>query len=109
MEAIPVTIAATTAKLDPSAAKAVGATLSLNRKTGLVSGRFRMLDAAGKTVTANYRGVLLPDWGDGCPTCGDVPWAMGAYWFGERLTGEVNGRPKTLNVKVGDTLYIEAN
>lgn len=109
LEAIPVTIAATTAKLDPSAAKAVGATLSLNRKTGLLSGRFRMLDAAGKTVTANYRGVLLPGWGDGCPTCGDVPWAMGAYWFVERLTGEVNGRPKTLNVKVGDTLYIEAN
>lgn len=34
---------------------------------------------------------------------------MGAYWFGERLTGELDGRPKTLTVKVGDTLYIEAN
>ncbi|MGN0875651.1 MAG: thioredoxin family protein [Kiritimatiellia bacterium] len=109
LEAIPVTISEKTAKLDPSAAKAVGATLSLNRKTGLLSGRFRMLDAAGKTVTANYRGVLLPDWGDGCPSCGDIPWAMGAYWFGERLTGELDGRPKTLTVNVGDTLYIEAN
>lgn len=109
LEAIPAVISGRTAKLDPAAARAVGATLSLNRATGLLSGRFRMLDAAGKTVTANYRGVLLPDWGDGCPTCGDVPWAMGAYWFGERLTGELDGRPKTLTVKVGDTLYIEAN
>ena len=109
LESIPVVISGRTATLDPAAARAVGATLSLNRATGLLSGRFRMLDAAGKTVTANYRGVLLPDWGDGCPTCGDVPWAMGAYWFGERLTGELDGRPKTLTVKVGDTLYIEAN
>ena len=109
LEAIPVTIAEKTAKLDPAAAKAVGATLSLNRKTGLVSGRFRTLNADGRTVTANYRGIILPDWGDGCPTCGDVPWAMGAYWFGEKLTGELNGRPNTLTVKVGGTLYIEAN
>lgn len=109
LEAIPVTISATTAKLDPSAARAVGATLSLSRATGLLSGRFRTRDAAGRTVTANHRSVILPDWGDGCPSCGDVPWAMGAYWFGERLTGELDGRPKTLTVKVGDTLYIEAN
>ncbi len=109
LEAIPVTIAATSVKLDPVAARAVGATLSLNRKTGLVSGRFKVLNTAGKTVTANYRGVLLPDWGDGCPTCGKVPWAMGAFWFGEKLTGELDGRPKTLTVKVGDTLYVEAN
>ena len=106
---LPVIISETTARLEPNAAKAVGAKLSLNRTTGLVSGRFRMLDAAGKTVTANYRGVILPDWGDGCPTCGDIPWAMGSYWFGERLTGELDGRKKTLTVKVGDTLHIEAN
>lgn len=109
LEAIPVTISATTAKLDPSAARAVGATLSLSRATGLLSGRFRTRDASGRTVTANHRSVILPDWGDGCPSCGDVPWAMGAYWFGERLTGELDGRKKTLTVKVGDTLYIEAN
>lgn len=108
IEAIPVTIAATSVKLDPVAAKATGAKLSLNRATGLISGSFRTLNADGKTVTANYRGVLLPDWGDGCPECGDVPWAMGTYWFSEKLTGELNGRPKTLTVKVGDTLYIEA-
>lgn len=109
LEAIPVTISEKTAKLDPSAARAVGATLSLSRATGLLSGRFRTRDASGRTVTANHRSVILPDWGDGCPSCGDVPWAMGAYWFGERLTGELDGRPKTLTVKVGDTLYIEAN
>lgn len=109
LEAIPVVISERTATLDPSAARAVGATLSLSRATGLLSGRFRTRDASGRTVTANHRSVILPDWGDGCPTCGDVPWAMGAYWFGERLTGELDGRPKTLTVKVGDTLYIEAN
>ncbi len=108
IEAIPVTIAATSVKFDPVSAKATGAKLSLNRTTGLISGSFRTLNADGKTVTANYRGVLLPDWGDGCPECGDVPWAMGTYWFSEKLTGELNGRPKTLTVKVGDTLYIEA-
>ncbi len=106
---LPVIISETTARLEPNAAKAVGAKLSLNRKTGLVSGSFKTENADGRTVTATYRGVLLPGWGDGCPSCGDVPWAMGAYWFGERLTGEVNGRPKTLNVKVGNVLYIESN
>lgn len=108
VEGLPVVISEKTVKLDAAAAKTVGAKLTISRKTGLVSGSFKVVNAAGKTVTATYRGVMLPDWGDGCPTCGGIPWAMGAYWFGERLTGEVNGRPKTLNVKVGDILYIEA-
>ena len=106
---LPVIISETTARLEPNAAKAVGAKLSLNRKTGLVSGSFKTENADGRTVTATYRGVLLPGWGDGCPSCGDVPWAMGAFGFTEKLTGEVNGRPKTLNVKVGNVLYIESN
>ena len=106
---LPVIISETTAWLEPNAAKAVGAKLSLNRKTGLVSGSFKTENADGRTVTATYRGVLLPGWGDGCPSCGDVPWAMGAFGFTEKLTGEVNGRPKTLNVKVGNVLYIESN
>lgn len=105
---IAVDISEKAVKLDAAAAKGIAAKLSLNRKTGLVSGSFRTLNAAGKTVTATYRGVMLPDWGDGCPTCGGVPWAMGAYWFTEKVIGEANGRPKTLNVKVGDMLYIEA-
>ena len=106
---LPVIISETTARLEPNAAKAVGAKLSLNRKTGLVSGSFKTENADGRTVTATYRGVLLPGWGDGCPSCGDVPWAMGAFGFTEKLTGEVNGRPKTQNVKVGNVLYIESN
>lgn len=106
---LPVIISETTARLEPNAAKAVGAKLSLNRKTGLVSGSFKTENADGRTVTATYRGVLLPGWGDGCPSCGDVPWAMGAFGFTEKLTGEVNGRPKTLNVKVGNVLYIKSN
>lgn len=108
VEGLPVDISAKTAKLDAAAARAAGAKLSLNRKTGLVSGSFKTLNAAGKTVTATYRAVLLPDWGDGCPTCGDVPWAMGAHWHAEKVAGEADGRPKTLGVKVGDFLYIEA-
>ena len=107
-EGLPVDISAKTVKIEPVTAKASGAKLTLNRKTGLVSGSFKTVNAAGKSVTAMYRGVLLPDWGDGCPTCGDIPWAMGAYWYSEKLTGEVNGLLKTLNVKVGDILYIEA-
>ena len=106
---LPVIISETTARLEPNAAKAVGAKRSLNRKTGRVSGRFKTENADGRTVTATYRGVLLPGWGDGCPSCGAVPWAMGAFGFTEKLTGEVNGRPKTLNVKVGNVLYIESN
>lgn len=109
---IPVVISEKTAKLDSAVARKFGATLSLNRTTGLVSGRFKTLDAAGRTVTANYRGVLLPDWGDGCSTCSDgdgAPWALGAFWFSEKLTGEVNGRPRTVTVKVGNLLYIESN
>lgn len=108
LEGVPVAISATAAKLDAAAAKSVGATLSLNRTTGLVSGRFKTSGSAGKAVTANYRAVLLPDWGDGCLSCGGTPWAMGAFWTSEKLTGEANGKAKTITVKVGDSIFIEA-
>ena len=107
-EGVAVEISSTAAKLDAAEAKPVGATLSLNRTTGLVSGKFKTLDSAGKTVTAYYRAVLLPDWGDGCLSCGGTPWALGAFWLSEKVTGEVNGKAKTVSVKVGDAVVIEA-
>ena len=107
-EGVAVEISSTAAKLDAAEAKPVGATLSLNRTTGLVSGKFKTLDSAGKTVTAAYRAVLLPDWGDGCLSCGGTPWSLGAFWFSEKVTGEVNGKAKTVSVKVGDAVVIEA-
>ena len=107
-EGVAVEITSTAAKLDAAEAKPVGATLSLNRTTGLVSGKFKTLDSAGKTVTAYYRAVLLPDWGDGCLSCGGTPWSLGAFWFSEKVTGDVNGKAKTVSVKVGDAVVIEA-
>ena len=67
-----------------------------------------MQTEAGKTTTASYRAVALLDYGDGCPTCGEIPWAMGAFWYSDKMTGEVNGRTRTYTVKFGDVLYIES-
>lgn len=52
--------------------------------------------------------MALPDQGDGCPTCGEIPWAMGAFWYSDKMTGIVNNRTRTYTVKLGDELYIES-
>ena len=107
-EGIGVNFAARSVSLVAAEAKGVSARLTYNRTTGLVTGSFKMLTEAGKTVTASYRAVALLDYGDGCPTCGEIPWAMGAFWYSDKMTGEVNGRTRTYTVKLGDELYIEA-
>ena len=70
-------------------------TFSLNRTTGVASGRFNLpyTDESGaeKTLTANWKGVVLVGWGPGCG-CGDdniqtetvLPFVNGAYWISEK-------------------------
>ncbi len=107
-EGVGVTFTSRSVSLVAAEAKGVSARLTYNRTTGLVTGSFKMLTEAGKTTTASYRAVALPDQGDGCPTCGAIPWAMGAFWYSDKMTGEVNNRTRTYTVKFGDELYIEA-
>ncbi len=90
--------------LDKAEAKAVSATATVTKSTGIVSGRFKTTTEAGKAVTASYKMVILPDWDDGCPDCGGVEWASGACWFTDKLTLD----SKAVSVKCGDVMMIEA-
>ena len=77
--------------LDREAAKANnGLTLSFNPSSGIVSGSLT-LDFVASSVTARYRGVVLPGWGvgEGCGECTDSdatkrPFISGTCWFNDR-------------------------
>jgi len=109
IDPIPVYFTEKMVTLDPLLSKVAQARLSFTKSTGLISGSFKTTNSAGKVVTATYKGVALPDWGDGCPSCGDVPWAAGAFWYTDSIEYELSGRTRTFSVKAGDTLYIESN
>ena len=58
-----------TMKLDRTTASS-GLTFSFSRSTGVFSGRFKVGFADGVSVWANYKGIVLPGWGEGCGGCG---------------------------------------
>lgn len=105
---IPVEITAKAVTLDAAAAKPLAAKISFAKATGIVSGSFKTLNSAGKSVSATFKGVILPDWGDGCPVCGGTPWAIGSYWFADQLDYELKGKAKKLSVKCGDRIAVGA-
>jgi len=62
-----------------------------------------------KSVTASYEGALLPGWGDGCPSYGELPWSSGAFRHADTISCEQGGRTKSLGVRRGDVLCMESN
>lgn len=109
IDPIPVTFTSKTLTLDKTSAKDASARLTFTKSTGILSGSFKTVNSAGKAVTANFKGVALLDWGDGCPSCGELTWASGAFWYADTLSYEQGGRTKSLSVKCGDVFYIESN
>lgn len=67
-------------------------TIRATHSTGLVSGRTAVTFADGKTTTAQFRGVILPDWRDcGCfeeddelPLALDIPFVYGTLYFTDK-------------------------
>ncbi len=92
------------------------ATLRFARTTGIVSGTFKLpcvSDSGTKTVTANYKGVVLFGWGPGCE-CGDpvdsttLPFVVGSYYITDKATVEdANGMERSVSLKRGGTVTID--
>ena len=78
--------------------------LSVNRRTGIVSGKVALPFEVGE-VKANFRGVALPGW-TGCGCHGeeiDLPLVMGACWFADKVlyTDTSTKKAKWLGVRRG--------
>ena len=80
---VPVTVTAAKPVIAAGAENPQALRLGFAKGSGYVSGSFKTVDAAGKAVSAKFKGVVLPGWG-GCPDCNGRPWAAGAYWFADR-------------------------
>ena len=92
---------------------AAGATISLNRSTGVVTGSFKIpYGDAKKSLTANFKGVVVVGWGSGCG-CGDddpsrpvaLPFVNGAFFVSDKVG--VAGGTKTATVKRGGAIFID--
>ena len=93
---------------------AAGATISLNRSTGVTTGSFKIpyTDAKGaaKTMTANFKGVVVIGWGPGCG-CGDddlgrpvsLPFVNGAFYISDKVDVD----EKSVSVKRGGAIFID--
>lgn len=95
------TVSSSSMKLDP-ASKVM--TISLNRSTGIVSGRVTLQTVdASRTFSCNWKGVVLTGWGDRCG-CGDgneifMPFVNGAFTFKDTLS-YINAKGKTVKLSV---------
>ena len=106
IEGVSVDVRSSSLVADAAEAKVSSLRLTYAKATGIVSGSFKFLDGAGKSVSATYKGVVLPGWGDGCPSCGDTPFATGAYQYAVKIPYMRNGRQATLSAKTGDSVWI---
>ena len=104
---VAVNIGASKLTLDADEAKMASVKLSFTKSTGVISGSFKTTDSSGKSVTATYKGVLLPDWGDECRNCGGAGWALGSYWYSEKIQYSSGNRTRSLSVKGGGEVAIE--
>lgn len=96
-----------------------GLTLSLNRRTGIVTGKVRLPYEDGRYVSANWKGVLLQGWGVACSECspggddiGYRPFINGSFYFTDTIEYEeplASGKvtKKTLRVKRGGDVYLQ--
>ena len=106
----------------PKAENPQSMTLSLNRSTGIVSGKFKLpyqfADGTTKTISAKWKGVVLTGWGCECD-CGEavgksvfLPFVNGCFSFSDKLSYEVKGGTKTtiktLSVKRGGSASVDS-
>lgn len=85
-----------------------GLKFNFNPDTGLVNGVLR-LDFESGSVTAQWRGLVMPGWGAGCGTCQlgnseslERPFISGSCWFTDVYRYlDAKGRQRTKSVKRG--------
>ncbi len=108
---VTVTVDAKTLKLPTSSsAKPAGLTMSFSRTTGVATGSVRLpYGEDGKYVTAQWRGVLVQGWGEGC-NCAPgtenifLPFVSGFYYLTDRYEYESG---KKVSVKRGGAVEIK--
>lgn len=85
----------------------------LARSTGVVSGSLDLQCGGNKAVRANYKGVILPGWGEGCG-CGEIqgqpllPFVNGAFYFVDKVEYSSGGKTRSVSVKRGGLTSIDA-
>ena len=103
--------------LQPSRASADnGLSFSFSRETGIVNGALR-IGFGGESVTALWRGVVMPGWGTGCGECTigndealERPFIGGSFWFSDVYRYvDGKGRTRTLSVKRGAPVSVGVN
>ena len=71
------------------AEKPAGFSISFNARTGIFSGRGKIVFKSGKSISATYKGILTPGWLD-CG-CGDalvtLPFGSGTLYYQDRVDG----------------------
>ncbi len=72
-----------------------GLSLMTTRATGVVRGKVKISFEEGRTLTASYRGVIIPNWNDcGCfeadaeiPLVSELPFVTGSVYYKETVGG----------------------
>ena len=117
MAEVAVTITDSKMSIRKDAENPQGATLSFDRKKGIVKGKFNLpyTTASGevKTLKADYTGVVLIGWGVDCG-CGlddtsalpTLAFVNGAFYVADKETVSVGGKDKTVTVKRGGSARV---
>ena len=114
---VELTVGSTSIAVKKGAVNPQSLKLSFSKKTGVVSGSFKLPVAQGKAQSASYKGVVVVGWGNGgaCSECGEgkfLPFVNGAWWFADKAGYLAVSRGKetlkTSKVNRGGTAFIEA-
>ena len=86
--------------------------LSFDKKTGVVSGKFNLRcakDGQSKTLTATYKGIVELGFGSSCGCETSKPFVSGYWTFDDKFTYESGNKTKTQAVKRGGLFAIDVN
>ena len=86
--------------------------LSFDKKTGVVSGKFNLRcakDGQSKTLTATYKGIVELGFGSSCGCGTSKPFVSGYWTFDDKFTYESGNKAKTQSVKRGGLFTIDVN
>lgn len=84
--------------------------LSFDKKTGVVSGKFNLKcakDGQTKTLTAAYKGIVELGFGSSCGCGTSKPFVSGFWTFDDKFNYESGSKTKTQSVKRGGLFTID--
>lgn len=104
LDPIDVVISGEAVTVDATQLTAIGGSAKFTRTSGLMSGSFKLpylaADGKTKTVSATWKGVVLPNWGDCCEIGAPTrPFVNGTYYFTEAIKYEVTGSTGKVSTK----------